>query len=33
MFDVGYKDLDIVSVLGHMSVQGVQSEVVGEDSE
>ena len=33
VFDVGYEDLGIVSVLGHMSVRCVQAEVVGEDGE
>ena len=33
VFDVGYEDLDVVSVLGHMSVRCVQAEVVGEDGE
>ena len=33
VFDVGYEDLGVVSVLGHMSVRCVQAEVVGEDSE
>ena len=32
-FDVGYEDLGVVSVLGHMSVRCVQAEVVGEDGE
>ena len=31
--DVGYEDLGVVSVLGHMSVRRVQAEVVGEDGE
>ena len=33
VFDVGYEDLGVVSVLGHMSVRCVQAEVVGEDGE
>ena len=32
-FDIGHKDLGVVSVLGHMRVRRVQTEVVGEDSE
>ena len=33
VFDVGYEDLGVVRVLGHMSVRRVQAEVVGEDGE
>ena len=31
MFVAGYKDLGVISILGHMSVRRVQAEVVGED--
>ena len=33
MFQVGHKDLGIVSVLDHMGVRRVQAEVIGEYGE
>ena len=33
LLHVGYKDLGIISVLDHMSVRGVQAEVIGKNCE
>ena len=32
-FHIGHQDLGVVNVLDHMSVQGVQVEVTGENGE